>query len=305
MKTTVKRIRTVLGVMLGLAFTTMANSAIAQEVGLEHPIQVVVARDGFNSLQESLIRLIRSANILQLGGYNYYGSSCLLGYLMDSGTTQGYSQSYQAGVKYIILGAGDNDVEDLDLWITPEQDTNVVLEHDLLDDASPVITFTPKVDGRYTIFTRNNKSDGPSFCSVVIMIEDENARFSLRPLCEALDHAISLARVRSLFAKEFPQNNLVMFGGTVPGGSSSNTYNLKYSTGPYVAVASGDNTVESIALTIDKQYRPNNQAGTRLGSDNDRTPVVGFNTRSGDFTFMNMKNSGNNTAFIFGFVLHD
>jgi hypothetical protein len=279
---------------------------MAAVVGLMTP--AMSRADGFDSLEESLTRLVTSSGLVNLSGYRYDGNQCLFGYLLDQGKEQTMVRTFERNKTYLILGAGDDDARDIDLWVTQEDQPGAHLCEDIDDDATPMVEFQPTKTGRYAVQIRNEESHGPSFCGFIVLVKDDHAGFGIVPLAEALDNATAVARLRGLFAKEFPRNNLVLFGGECERGESSTVYNLSYTSGDYVAVASGSDSIEDVDLTVTRQFRADAPQGAEVAGDrdDDNTPAAPFRITKGSYYCVSMKNEQCvRSGFIFGFVLRD
>ena len=290
--------------------TKVRVGVLAAVVGLMMPAVSRADRraDGFDSLQESLTRLVAKSVQLNLGGYGYDGSQCLFGYLLDQGKEQTLVRTFEQGKSYLIFGAGDDDARDIDIWVTPEDQPGLHLCEDVDDDPTPAVEFRPAKTGRYAVTIRNEKSDGPSFCSFIVMLEGHNTGFKMVQLAEALDNAFALARLRGLFARGFPRNNLVLFGGEGEQGESSTVYNLSYPSGDYVAVASGSDSVEDVDMTVTRQDHAGDPQGIVVVTDRekDNAPTCPFSIPEGSYHCVSMKNvRSDRSGFIFGFVLRD
>ena len=268
----------------------------------------VCRADGFDSLKESLIRLVSMSAHPQLNRFDYDGNGCLFGHLLNQGEQNAMIRTFEADKTYMILGAGDNDVRDMDLWITPSGQPDLRLAQDIDDDATPVVRFTPQRTARYAINSRNERSNGLGFCTFVILVESQYAQYGLKALAESLDNIIAVARVRGLFAKEFPRNNLVLFGGKFENGESSSIFDLVYPRGHYAVVATGSSAIKDADLFVTRQSRAHDPAGREIARDDqqDSTPDCEFSADGVSSYGVEMKNArSTRSGFIFGFVLRD
>ena len=64
-----------------------------------------------------------------------------------------WTLDFEAGKRYAILAACDDDCGDIDLQVADAEDGGVVAE-DTQSDATPVVTFSPAASGRYTVSIR-------------------------------------------------------------------------------------------------------------------------------------------------------
>ena len=60
---------------------------------------------------------------------------------------------FDAGRRYAVLAACDDDCEDIDLRIV-DPDTGQALVEDRAEDATPLVTFAPAASGRYEVSVR-------------------------------------------------------------------------------------------------------------------------------------------------------
>jgi hypothetical protein len=268
----------------------------------------VTRADGFDSLQEALIRLVGQAIRPNLVNYDYDGSGCLFGYLLNPGSQKGMTRPFQAGRTYLILGAGDNDVADLDMWITPEGQDQVRLVQDTDPDPVPGFRFTPPWSGKFTVHINNVQSRGPSFCCFVVLVQVNQPTLAAIQMSEALDRAIALGRLRGLFAKAFPRNGLVLFGGKFFQNDASSSYDLALPADTYVAMAAGSANVQDVDLFVTQQFRRGDCAGVQIAKDiaNDPTPICVFRSNGFSSYCIESKNAGSHQpGFIFTVVLRD
>jgi hypothetical protein len=230
--------------------------------------------DAFDSLQEALVRVVGQAIRGNLANNDYDGSGCLFGYLLNAGAEKGMTRPFQAGRTYLILGAGDNDVSDLDMWITPEGQDQVRLVQDTDPDPVPGFRFTPPWSGKFTVHINNVQSRGPSFCCFVVLVQVNRPTLAAIQMSEALDRAIALGRLRGLFAKSFPQNGLVLFGGNFFQNDASSSYDLALPADKYVAMATGSANVQDVDLFITQQFRRGDCAGLPIAKDDGNDPTT-------------------------------
>ena len=79
---------------------------------------------------------------------DYYLENYILGKLSDD-TSESWTFSMDASTDYVLTGACDNDCSDIDLLILNADGETV--EEDTEEDDTPVVFFSPKKDGRYTV----------------------------------------------------------------------------------------------------------------------------------------------------------
>lgn len=96
------------------------------------------------------------------------GSTCFMGALLKSGKQAETSIPLKSGVEYAFVGGGDDDVNDLDLYLADPN--GKIIERDIDEDATPVVTFKAPAEGQYRIILK--LADGKaksSFCGYATM----------------------------------------------------------------------------------------------------------------------------------------
>ncbi|MFX0200704.1 MAG: hypothetical protein ACFFCW_31680, partial [Candidatus Hodarchaeota archaeon] len=142
----------------------------------------------FDYLRQALTKIVASATIVNLANYDYVGGNCLFGAYLPEGESQSLSSHFEKGVDYYVLGAGDDDIIDLDLALLST--TGEVLQEDTDDDATPILQFMPNYSGNMTLKITNFSSVQDGFCVMVILKRSYSGNFSLYQIAEALDNVI-------------------------------------------------------------------------------------------------------------------
>ena len=99
-----------------------------------------------------------SAVLLSAAGYNLKG---MKGQYLDSGEYKTYSSYLYSGNDYVIIGAGDNSVRDLDVQVY-DRNWNLIISDTDSSDVSTV-RFTPPHSGTYIIRTKMYSGHGYFF----------------------------------------------------------------------------------------------------------------------------------------------
>ncbi|MEL6667445.1 MAG: hypothetical protein AAFO91_03225 [Bacteroidota bacterium] len=74
---------------------------------------------------------------------------CLAGAVLDVGETIALDLFLEAGVEYVFIGGGDEDVTVLDAYLVSERQE--VVASDIMDDRTPIVSYTPDVAGMYSL----------------------------------------------------------------------------------------------------------------------------------------------------------
>lgn len=73
--------------------------------------------------------------------------------VLSPGQTMTYTVTLYRGVDYILFAAGDNNIEDLDIYLYDEEGNRVA--RDTLTDNYPVVSVTPRWTGEFKLQIRN------------------------------------------------------------------------------------------------------------------------------------------------------
>jgi hypothetical protein len=80
------------------------------------------------------------------------GGTCFMGALLKVGKQVETTIPLKAGTEYAFIGGGDDDAIDLDLYlVNPE---GKIVERDIDEDATPVVTFKAPADGKYRVLLK-------------------------------------------------------------------------------------------------------------------------------------------------------
>lgn len=132
--------------VLSVALLVPAASAEAQRSVLDAQIQAMNARAASNGMRPAFAPV--------------YGS-------LREDEQARLTRRLAAGTQYIVYGVCDADCEDFDLAVTGSAGRTV--GSDVLDDDSPIVTFTTPTEGEYTITAAMASCDGACGYAVVIL----------------------------------------------------------------------------------------------------------------------------------------
>jgi hypothetical protein len=134
--------------------TALRFVALAAAVGLALPAGPTSAQENnwapglrFEESSNRVLASIERGN--KNNAYGYVNGICFLSGYFQKGQDLKFFREFEAGVKYAVVGGGDNGTKDLDIFILDE-DGKVVVQ-DTLDDNVPIVEFTPDRKSRYTI----------------------------------------------------------------------------------------------------------------------------------------------------------
>lgn len=134
--------------------TALRIAALAAAVGLALPAGPSAAQDNtwvpgrrFEESSNRVLASIERGN--KNNAYGYVNGICFLSGYFKKGQELKFFREFEAGVKYAVVGGGDNGTRNLDLFILDEDGREVV--KDVLEDNVPIVEFTPDRKSRYTI----------------------------------------------------------------------------------------------------------------------------------------------------------
>ncbi|MEM6397134.1 MAG: hypothetical protein AAF741_12365 [Bacteroidota bacterium] len=100
--------------------------------------------------------------------YGWRPELCLAGAILDLGETIALDIFLEADTDYVFVGGGDDDVTVLDAYLVSS--SKEVVASDILDDRTPIVSYTPEVAGMYSLRLQLVGCNTPlSFVSVAIL----------------------------------------------------------------------------------------------------------------------------------------
>ncbi|MBN9520240.1 hypothetical protein J0H58_17210 [bacterium] len=134
--------------------TAFRFAALAAAAGLALPAGPSAAQENTwapgRRFDESSNRVLSSIErITAKTNYGYVNGICFLSGHFQKGQELQFYRDFEGGVKYAVVGGGDNGTRNLDVFIL-DADGKVVVQ-DTLEDNIPIVEFTPPRNARYTI----------------------------------------------------------------------------------------------------------------------------------------------------------
>lgn len=276
------------------------------EVFLVITIPQICFADAFEYLTQSLAKVVAMASLLNLADYDYNSGNSLFGYYLSEGSERGLRYSFEKNRSYVILAAGDDDIVDLDLSITDENGREILSDKN--QEPMAFLEFRPKYSGTYVINIKNYESYQTGFCSYVVLRNTGSGLFSLDDITEALQNALKLAQAGGIFAKQFPQDRMVLFGGRYQEDDSNSVWDIGLESGRYMFLAAGSNNINDVDITVIEQYQLNNSSGETVCRDNESNDVAfcEFRAISRERYCLTLKNyDSQGSGFVFGVLLQN
>lgn len=259
----------------------------------------------FDYLQQALVRIITQSTLMNLADYGYINGNCLFGVYLSEGDSHNLNMHFERNRNYVVMGAGDNDINDLDLALLDSSGGTIA--NDTETDATPILQFRPRDTGFKKIKITNYDSDAPGFCVIVVLTETNGGKFSMTQISEALDNVIARSSIVSLFANRFAEGTFCLFGGKLREGEDTSLYNTSLAPGDYVMVGAGSNNIGDVDTFVIRQNGVDSQSGEQICADTetDNTPICAFEADSGEYYLFKHKNYSCSSAegFVFSVLL--
>lgn len=180
------------------------------------------------------------------------GSSCFIAGYLATDKEIGSGIPLKAGVTYAIIGGGDDDVTDLDLYLK-DSEGNIVAR-DVEKDSNPVIVFKPEEDGRYRVTMKlvSGKTTS-SFCAYATLRDGgfdvpasnlNTAYERLITLCTAIDKKIGSAAFHD------DEGEIALIGTILKEGETLTQSGIDIGKRRYVMCAATDGRASDLDLKL-------------------------------------------------------
>ncbi len=258
-------------------------------------------------LKQALVATFTKSELVNtLYDYEYRSGLCSVGAFIEEDGSASFNLYLSSSEDYVFIGAGDDDVEDLDIYVYDE-DGDVVAK-DIEDDEYPLVNFSPSYSGVYTIKLKLVSCDANgSFCVMNFMQKD-----GVTPSTDKFDEAIErMVKVVNYIDDERGtkfldrEGEFCYYGFAFPyDGQESQINGIDLNEDEtYIMVAVGDDGVDDIDLFL------LDSDGDEIDSDteDDATPIV---THTASYTRRNLSlkvkdiNSSSN-SFVIAVILED
>jgi hypothetical protein len=206
-------------------------------------------RPGQN-MKQSMIRLLAPTSVLLEKSDYGFTQTAYLGAFLHPGNFSYMTTVLNAGQSYGFIGAGDNDVRDLDIII--EDESGKVVAEDVKDDATPVVQFTPRKTQRYKIKLKLQDARVACFCGMV-WLRKGGWSVPVRNLDVAMDnmlnHCENVASQRSARFLDVP-GEWAVIGTIIEEGKTHIINDIRLGTGRRAVTSGGDTVTRDIDLAL-------------------------------------------------------
>lgn len=205
--------------------------------------------------QTGLKAAIYTGMISELG-WEYDGSACFYGALLEEGGSVSSSRWFERGTKYNIWAYGDEDALDLDIRVTDENGR--VIAQDIDYDASPNCDFRPKKSGSYMVTITNYSSYNDVFVFWGVMNDDYSLYYKSGEKCiDALSKMVDFFSFLDEYERDyrFFLNKTFLIGGIMGEEDSQCYYNFSvpYDTGCYF-IGFGSDEIQDFDIKLTEQW---------------------------------------------------
>jgi hypothetical protein len=251
--------------------------ALAVTVALALTSSIVAAKDDWvpgKYMNQALVRVM--ASVRRITEKTKYGlddaSTCFIGALVVEGKQVTTRIPLKAGTEYALIGGGDDDVKDMDLYLE-DSDGNIVAKDDATD-SNPVVVYTPKEDGKYRVVMKLVSTKATSsFCCYATLRDGgfdvpvsnlAAASGKLLALCERINDKLGWAAFHD------GDGELCLIGSIMSQGQTLTQGGFVLEDRPYAFVGTADAVAEDIDIKL------TDSDGTSVASDTetDATPIV-------------------------------
>lgn len=260
----------------------------------------------FDYLTQALTKIVAQSAVLDLVDYDYDAGNCLYGVYLSKGGSQSLNAYFERNVSYVVLGAGDDDIIDLDLRLLSSSGTELI--KDTRVNPIPILEFVPTSSGKMTLKITNYDSEEDGFCVMVVLRQSSSSSFSTTQLAQALDNVILNAQVAYLVSSRFATGTFCLFGGRLGQGKDTYLYNMRPTPGEYILVGAGSDNISDVDISVAQQTARNDPSGTIIAKDTaiDNHPFCAFTVYPNQYYLLRHKNyssSGGSAGFVFSVLL--
>jgi hypothetical protein len=272
------RLATVVYVLMVFGLTPILPIAWSQEPVFDYLDQAV----------DNLTVHPSSANLTDHDCFS--NGSCIFGVSLNTGNYHEITANFDENVDYLIFGAGDDRILELDLKLISSN--GVLRLQDGTNDAFPALQFSPGTSGEMRLRVTNVDSLGAGFSVMLILEENDAADFSLNQVREAFDNLASTSIAGLLTASRFARETFCLFGGRLREGQSNFLYNTKPGAGDFALVGAGSDNVDDVDIFVYRQIGLDSASSRLIARDaeSNNHPSSLFTVESGYYYLIRHKN---------------
>lgn len=234
--------------------------------------------------------------------YNFNAGVCFGIAVVRKGDKIQTSYPLERGVRYLFIGGGDNNAQNIDIAVLDSKGT--VMAQDNAPDAIPVVFFTPKYTGNYNLAMRlKSGKAASSFCSLVVMRNSGGYALPISSIREAIrpeQLPAETHEIANTLQFHRVRNQWAVFGAVLKQGDATVVPNLKYESGLHVFVAGSDGRSTDVDLYLLNSAGQKLTEATKGGAE----PSMSYQT-DGSQTYQlgvaNVRSKGASLVFLTAF----
>ncbi|PHI20786.1 hypothetical protein CEQ90_05335 [Lewinellaceae bacterium SD302] len=269
------------------------NNLVAQETEVEPWSPGEYMRQATDNVFE------KASLMNALSEFSFSDELCLAGAILEVGATIALDVELKKGEAYTLIGGGDDDVVDLDLYVV--DNNGEIVASDIEDDNTPIPDFTAAYTGRYSIRMQLISGQAPtSFVSLALLTtsgesitEEEFGKISTA----FFEGGETLHQVSSGVKWHDLTNQWCLLGASLNDGQSWSMENLHLGDGEHYLYASGSDNSDNIDLSL------KNVDGiiSAVDEEPDEFPIMELNSSNSEryeLTVTNTKSNGRSFIMI-------
>lgn len=232
--------------------------------------------------------------------YGFSEEFCILGAFIAPEGSSAYHQEYKAGTKYLLVGGGDADAKDVDLYLTDSDGREVARDDD--EDATPIVRFKCKKTGDYTVHLQLAEAKKSSFCVLALLKEGGYEvpwkNFSVA-VDDCLDYCDTVADIADGGVFHEAEGAWCLFGAILKEGEDVTMEDVDLEKGKHAIVGECDGNAKDIDLAL------LDEGGKVLAKDDDEdaTPLVERKTSKGSYGVKIDNADSDGASFIVAVIL--
>lgn len=206
-------------------------------------------------LAEQSVKKVLGATekVVKQSRFNFNAGVCFGVAVLDKGDKIQTRYALERGVRYLFIGGGDVNAQNVDLAVLDAKGKAVA--QDNAPDAVPVVFFTPKYSGTYHMALRLKKGKAASsFCSLVVMRKTGGYALPISSIRDAIKPSDQLSPEMNQLADSLRfhrgRNQWTAFGAVLKQGDTTRLPGLKYETGTHIFVGGTDGRATEIDLAL-------------------------------------------------------
>ncbi|HLK55469.1 MAG TPA: hypothetical protein VKU00_02840 [Chthonomonadaceae bacterium] len=221
--------------------------------------------------------------------YGYDDNISLLGAYLKADTTITLTRQFKKGEKYALLGSGDGDAQEVDIYVNNAANERVA--EDAGGDAQAIIEFEPARTGKFSVVLKLHRSKAKaSFCTLAILrkggwnVPDSNF---VDAMAKCIAICSRLGRDRKDLHYTDQANQWSLFGGVLESQQDATLPNITLGSGKRIVVAAGDGNAQEVGLFL----LSNRGDVVEKDSGSDATSIFEYKTNGSNAYGIRVKNA--------------